>query len=914
MDTKSLRTERQQMFSRWTGLLCLVGLLLNLLLSNLVFQLKLPLYIDNVGSILVAALGGALPGMFVGFLTNLVNSLSNSPLSMYYGILTAVIAFLAAQFSAHGYFKSLRGCALMTICFALIGGGIGSCMTWYLYGGGLGEGVSAPLANTLSALGFSDFLAQLLADLLLDVPDKYITVIIVYFLLQLVPASWADKLPFSYLYAGDAKNEQLLAAEKSKGYRRRSISTKVVTLLVITSVIISGASIIISSSYYSDKLVAEYENICRSASKQIAFNVDPARVETYLRQGDAAPGYLEAKKHIKNVLDSTKGLTYAYVYQIQEDGCHVVFDIDTEGTPGTKPGEVEPFDEGFLKYKDELLAGQEVEPIVTNDKYGRLMTVYTPVKDAAGKTVAYAGADIAMEQFVQDMRIFIIKMLAMAFGITMLMCALAIWYADRIFIRPIDVIVAQTEDFNRVQPEHWLESSEWQERRKVTTGDEMEELYSTVSNVQENISVNVKERLATEQKLKQTEEIERQASVIASQNKKLAAAIKQADEANAAKSTFLSRMSHDMRTPMNGILGLTELSKDQEASPEVRATFDKIDAAGHYLLSLINDTLDMSKIEAGKIELHPEPLQYGTFLHNLTEMLQVQFKEKQLHFNFQLDQELAEASVRADKVRLQQVFFNLLSNAIKFTPAGGEIDFVTRVTERDDKVIKIEAQVRDTGIGMSREFLQHGLFQTFTQETRAAGSQYQGTGLGMAITKNLVGMMGGTIGATSEQGRGSTFTVQLPLALVDAATLAELSRHQVEKAVTSAALTGKRILLCEDQPLNVEITTRLLQRQGLVVESAADGQIGLDMFVAANPGYYDLILMDVRMPVLDGLAATQKIRALPRADAAKIPIVAMTANAYEQDVQACYDAGMDDYLQKPVDVKLLYGTMHKYLG
>ena len=152
------------MFSRWTGLLCLVGLLLNLLLSNLVFQLKLPLYIDNVGSILVAALGGALPGMFVGFLTNLVNSLSNSPLSMYYGILTAVIAFLAAQFSAHGYFKSLRGCALMTICFALIGGGIGSCMTWYLYGGGLGEGVSAPLANTLSALGFSDFLAQLLAD------------------------------------------------------------------------------------------------------------------------------------------------------------------------------------------------------------------------------------------------------------------------------------------------------------------------------------------------------------------------------------------------------------------------------------------------------------------------------------------------------------------------------------------------------------------------------------------------------------------------------------------------------------------------------------------------------------------------------------------------------------------------------
>src|SRR5574344_945780 len=160
MDSKSLRTERQQMFSRWTGLLCLVGLLLNLLLSNLVFQLKLPLYIDNVGSILVAALGGALPGMFVGFLTNLVNSLSNSPLSMYYGILTAVIAFLAAQFSPWGYFKSLRGCTIMAICFAIIGGGVGSCMTWYLYGGGVGEGISAPLVLMLTSWGLPDFLSQ----------------------------------------------------------------------------------------------------------------------------------------------------------------------------------------------------------------------------------------------------------------------------------------------------------------------------------------------------------------------------------------------------------------------------------------------------------------------------------------------------------------------------------------------------------------------------------------------------------------------------------------------------------------------------------------------------------------------------------------------------------------------------------
>jgi signal transduction histidine kinase len=914
MDRKPLRTERQKFFSSWMARICLAGLLLNLLLSNLVVKLKLPLYLDNVGSILVAALAGALPGMFVGFLTNLINSLNNDPLSMYYGILTAVIAFLAAQFSPRGYFKTLRGCALATVCFAFIGGGIGSCMTWYLYGGGIGAGVSAPLAAAFASWGLPDFVAQLLADLLLDVPDKYITVLCVYFLLQLVPAAWADKLPFSYLYAGDAKNEKMLAAGVDKGYRRHSVSAKVVSLLVITSVVISGAAIIISSSYYSDKLMAEYENTCRSAARQIAFHVEPDQIDTYLRQGEAAPGYTAVKNHIARIIASTEGLTYAYVYQIQEDGCHVLFDIDTKDTPGAKPGDIEPFDEGFLKYKDDLLAGKNIKAVVTNDKYGRLLTVYEPIKNTAGKTVAYAGADINMNQFVQDMRIFIIKMLAMAFGITMLMCALAIWYADKIFIRPIETIVGQSEAFEKAQPEHWLESKEWLGRQRVKSGDELEELYETVSRVQENISVNVKEKLATEQKLKQTEEINRQAAVIASQNKKLELAIRRADEANAAKSTFLSQMSHDMRTPMNGILGLAELSKDLEMGPEVRDTFNKIEASGKFLLSLINDTLDMSKIEAGKIELHPETVIFGSFMQDLTDMLQIQMTEKKLQFDYELDPAAASAYVRLDRVRLQQVFFNLLSNAIKFTPAGGHIDFLTTVTGQDAQELQLQTLVRDSGIGMSQEFLEHGLFKTFSQENRADGSLYQGTGLGMAITKNLVEMMGGTVSAASAQGQGTTFTVRLTLPLVDADGIKTYQQRQVGLTTSKTVLQGKRILLCEDHPLNREITTRLLQRQGVVVESAANGELGVEMFTRANQGYYDLILMDVRMPVLDGIAATKKIRALPRADAHKIPIVAMTANAYEQDTQACYVAGMNDHLLKPVDVQLLYGMLQKYLA
>jgi CheY-like chemotaxis protein/two-component sensor histidine kinase len=322
----------------------------------------------------------------------------------------------------------------------------------------------------------------------------------------------------------------------------------------------------------------------------------------------------------------------------------------------------------------------------------------------------------------------------------------------------------------------------------------------------------------------------------------------------------------------------------------------------------------MSKIEAGKIELHPETVIFGSFMQDLTDMLQIQMTEKKLQFDYELDPAAASAYVRLDRVRLQQVFFNLLSNAIKFTPAGGHIDFLTTVTGQDAQELQLQTLVRDSGIGMSQEFLEHGLFKTFSQENRADGSLYQGTGLGMAITKNLVEMMGGTVSAASAQGQGTTFTVRLTLPLVDADGIKTYQQRQVGLTTSKTVLQGKRILLCEDHPLNREITTRLLQRQGVVVESAANGELGVEMFTRANQGYYDLILMDVRMPVLDGIAATKKIRALPRADAHKIPIVAMTANAYEQDTQACYDAGMNDHLLKPVDVQLLYGMLQKYLA
>lgn len=372
-----------------------------------------------------------------------------------------------------------------------------------------------------------------------------------------------------------------------------------------------------------------------------------------------------------------------------------------------------------------------------------------------------------------------------------------------------------------------------------------------------------------------------------------------------AKSDFLSRMSHDMRTPMNGIIGLTGLTMEIEGLPkEATDNLKKIDDSSKYLLNLINDTLDMNKIESNKINLNTEPTDLSTFIDQIISVSQVSADQK--HVNLEVCRSTDSVPpVLLDRVRVQQIVFNIVSNAIKFTPENGTVSICTSGRVSAYKVCTC-ITISDTGIGISSEFL-NKMFEPFEQENSSATSQYSGTGLGLAIVKNLVSLMNGTISVESEKNVGTKFTINLDFDIADA---------QVEQPVApscAADLNGKRVLLCEDHPLNTEIAKKLLLKKEIVVDYAQNGKVAVEKFAKSPTWYYDAILMDIRMPIMDGLTATRRIREIPRPDAKTIPIIAMTANAFDEDKQKSLAVGMSAHLTKPIVPDSLYETLQELI-
>lgn len=389
------------------------------------------------------------------------------------------------------------------------------------------------------------------------------------------------------------------------------------------------------------------------------------------------------------------------------------------------------------------------------------------------------------------------------------------------------------------------------------------------------------------------------------QNIMLAEAEKKAEAANIAKSDFLSRMSHDIRTPLNGIIGMTYLAQQQENPSKTADYLSKIDTSSKFLLSLVNDVLDMSKVESQKMELHLEPYPFKDFNAYLDAVIRPLCKEKNQTFNLDVSH-IEGYTPLVDVSHLNRVYFNLLSNAVKYTPEGGTITLKIREEQMSADHIRFTVSVIDNGIGMSSEFQQH-LFEPFVQENRNDNSKMRGTGLGLAIVKKTVEAMGGTITVHSEAGKGSDFTFAVTSPCVKAVDTAEIQENL--SADEANDLTGRHILLCEDHPLNQEIAKTLLEEKKMIVQVAENGQKGLDMFGQAPVGYFDCILMDVRMPVMDGIEATRRIRALDRADAKTVPILAMTADAFLDDIQKCLNIGMDGHIAKPIIPETMYETM-----
>ncbi|MDO4517435.1 MAG: transporter substrate-binding domain-containing protein [Bacillota bacterium] len=392
-------------------------------------------------------------------------------------------------------------------------------------------------------------------------------------------------------------------------------------------------------------------------------------------------------------------------------------------------------------------------------------------------------------------------------------------------------------------------------------------------------------------------------------NTQLEESVKQAQSANVAKTTFLNNMSHDIRTPMNAIIGFTNIALKQQPKPEVQSCLEKISDSSEHLLTLINDVLDISRIESGKTQYTPAPVDITTVTDAVLDITNGFLIDRDINFLVHRAK-LKNPYVLADAVRIREVLVNILGNAVKFTGDGGTIRFETDYRSGgDDRHIVVCYRVTDTGVGMSEEFVEH-IFEEFAQEDNGARTQYKGTGLGMAITKQYMDLMGGTISVESKKGVGSTFAVELPLELTDEANV-----RKQDLPIAKVNLTGVKVLMAEDNDLNAEIAEVQLEECGMQVTRAADGEEVVEIFTNHPADTFDMILMDIMMPKMNGYEATKAIRSLDdRPDGRTIPIVAMTANAFAEDVQASLDAGMNGHLSKPMEMEEVVKTIASNLN
>ena len=383
------------------------------------------------------------------------------------------------------------------------------------------------------------------------------------------------------------------------------------------------------------------------------------------------------------------------------------------------------------------------------------------------------------------------------------------------------------------------------------------------------------------------------------ENERLEARITAAEEANAAKTYFLSNMSHDIRTPLNAIIGYTAIAKTVPAG-EQAAYLTKIENAGNQMLTLVNEVLEMSRIESGKMELEITRTDIRSLLRETYDLFALQMKEKNISYT--VDGSGVEYPiVKCDRLRVSRVLLNLVSNALKFTPPGGSV--TVTAAENEDLY---EFRVKDTGIGMSEEFAAR-IFEAFEREQTATVSGIQGTGLGMTITKSIVDLMGGTIDVITSQGKGTEFIVKVRFERCLKTSDEECFPE--ESAPADFDFSGRRLLLAEDVEVNREIAAIMLKDLGFEVEMAENGKEAVEMVSVSQPGHFDAVLMDIQMPVMDGYEAARAIRSLPDPELCLLPIVALTANAFSEDKKMAEQAGMDGHIAKPIDPENLKKTL-----
>ena len=473
-------------------LLCALGLLINVLGVKLALGLNLPLYLDNIGSALAAALGGFIPGIVVGFFTNLVNGIGNYT-TTYYGSLTVLIAVCSAWYAEKGFYDLKKPWRLLAVIgtFTLIGGGLGSVLTWALYGLSFGTGISAPLANRIYDAGhLSQFWSQFCADVLIDLADKTVTVLVVALVYNLLPDAIRGKFYFSGWQQSPLSKKALAEADK-KSRKGVSLRFKIIMLVAAAMIIIAGVVTAISFIHFRNAAIDEQLSRANSVADVAVQNIDGDRVDEFLEKGEAAEGYLEIEHRLKNLMESSENIEYVYVYKIMEDGCHVVFDPDTPDLPGEDPGAVIGFDEAFRDYLPALLAGEEIEPVMSNETYGWLLTIYKPVYDSQGVCQCYAAADINMDHIARDGYQFLARVVSLFFGFFVLLLTAGIWMAEYNIILPINSMSVVTGEVAYDSEEARAETVSRIRQLDIHTGDEIENLYHSVTRTTEHMVATI---------------------------------------------------------------------------------------------------------------------------------------------------------------------------------------------------------------------------------------------------------------------------------------------------------------------------------------------------------------------------------------------------------------------------------------
>lgn len=469
----------------WMIVLSICGIVINLGGAALAEWLELPLFLDTVGTVLAAGLGGFVPGVTVGLLSNVIKALISDPASIYYGFINVMIAVITAFSVQKGYFKKIWTTLLYVLVISLIGGIVSAILTWFLYGFA-GEGISVPFVKYLYNNGtFNMFQAQLVADFVIDLADKVVTVIVLLIVLFIIPQKvkesiWVDGWKQTPL------SKEARKAARSTESRSMSVRTRILILLMSACFLIAAASTVISFMLYRDSTIDDHIKLGEGVAYLAASVIDADHVDEYIEQGEAAEGYLDIENRLYNVRNSSPDIQYVYVYKIMEDGCHVVFDLDTDGLAGSDPGDVIEFDDAFSKYLPALLAGEKIDPIISDETYGWLLTIYQPVYDSNGVCQCYAAVDISMNQLRDDQHSFFAKQIALFLGFFIFVLTIGLWVAEFNIIYPVNTMVISASGFAYNSDEARMNSVDRIKELDIHTGDEIENLYHALVKTTED--------------------------------------------------------------------------------------------------------------------------------------------------------------------------------------------------------------------------------------------------------------------------------------------------------------------------------------------------------------------------------------------------------------------------------------------